>query len=104
MLHHHQTVVITVYRFWVTLAQNFLHVNHIWDRWLRESNKSNKINVWTIPMILDKYIITEVLIRWHEPIYVSHYCNTCMPKMLNISQVTPADIGESVHLVYTKPI
>lgn len=104
MLHHHQTEAITPYRFWVTLAQNFLHVDHIWDRCLRESDKSNKIDALTISAILDKYIVTEVLVRRHEPVYVSRYRETRTPNMPNISQATLADIGESVCPVYTKPI
>ena len=95
LLHHHHTLDIRPYKVWAALAQNFLHVNTLWEKCLAESDRSRAIDTRTISTILDKYLVTEVIVGRHEPVYLSQYPQHRTAASPSISQTTVEELGKS---------
>lgn len=97
LLHHNARLEIKPYKLWVVLAQNFLHVDALWVRCITKSDKSHALDQDSASNILDTYIITEAVVRRHEPVYVSEYRRVRTPEMPNTSQASLDDISKSIH-------
>ena len=96
LLHHDQTFKIKPYKVWAVLAQNFIHVDNLWEKCIAASDNSKRIDAKTLSTILDRYIVTEAVVKRHEPVYVSEYRRRRTAQMPNVSQATLKDISESM--------
>ena len=77
------------------LAQNFLHVNSLWKECLAASDRSQTLDAKTISNILNKYLVTEMVVKRHEPVYLSQYRQRRTADKPNISHATWQELGES---------
>lgn len=98
LLHNDADLAIKPYKVWATLAQNLLHVHDIWQQCLDAADHFRRLDAPTIASKLDRYIVTEVLIRRHEPVYISKYRLQRTEDMPNISLASLADIGTSISI------
>ena len=95
LLHHHHTLDIQPYKVWAALAQNFLHVNTLWEKCLAELDRLRTIDTRTISTILDKYLVMEVIVEHHEPVYLSQYHQHRMAVSPSISQTILEELSKS---------
>ena len=95
MLHHNPTLDIRPHATWITFAQNFLHVDSLWKECLAASDRSQTLDAKTISNILNKYLVTEMVVKRHEPVYLSQYRQRRTADKPNISHATWQELGES---------
>lgn len=93
LLQHGRDHAIRPRKFWVTLAQNFIHLNNLWRQCCDGADDARRIDIPTITSTLDRYIVTEALVGRHEPVYVSDYRRQRSAGMPNISVASAKDIG-----------
>ncbi|KAN0091611.1 hypothetical protein V8E55_005177 [Tylopilus felleus] len=98
LLHHDQTFKIKPYKVWAVLAQNFIHVDNLWEKCIAASDNSKRIDAKTLSTILDRYIVTEAVVKRHEPVYVSEYRRRRTAQMPNVSQATLKDINWATYM------
>lgn len=88
ILHHNSELKIKPYSLWVTFAQNFLYVDRIWKVLLKEAAMVHRMHANWTSTTFEKYVVTEALVRRHEPVYVSQYRACRTNDMPNLSQAT----------------
>ncbi|KAF9230949.1 hypothetical protein BU15DRAFT_82991 [Melanogaster broomeanus] len=96
ILHHDPQLPIKPYRRWVTLAQNYMYVTDLWNTIESRLQDSSTLpdSTWRCD-VFDRYIVTEVIVRRHEPVYVNEYRCRRTDQMLNISQASVDDTGSN---------
>ena len=99
ILYRDSELKIKPYTLWVTLAQNFVYVDRVWKALLEEVNAVQSIQEHWTSLAFDKYIVTETLVRRHEPVYVSQYRACRTNDMPNLSQAmaNPEAIGRCAY-------
>ena len=94
VLFYTEELKVESYKSWVVLTQNYMVTNSLFQMCLKENNGKGMIRKESLSAVLEQYIVTEVLMKWHEPVYISQYDQQCTTKMPNISQASLEDIDE----------
>ena len=94
VLYHEKELQIEPYNQWLVLAQNFLYLDLVWNHLKYDCTNEQNIGPGWCSTDFSRYIATEVFVRCHELVYESLYCQQCMNRMLNISQVSIKTLGE----------
>ncbi|KAF9235430.1 hypothetical protein BU15DRAFT_78016 [Melanogaster broomeanus] len=92
LLHHDDVVPIKSYRFWVVLAQNYEYVDARWRALEMElGDMVGMDSMWRSDQF-ERYLVTEAIVRRHEPVYVNKYRRHRNPEMLNVSQASIEEV------------
>ena len=94
VLHHEKELRIEPYNRWLVLTQNFLYLDLVWNRLEHDCTNEPTMGPKWRSANFDQFIATEVVVRRHEPVYVSVYRRQRTDKMPNISQVSVDALGE----------
>ena len=93
VLHYEKELEIAPHNRWVVLAQNLLYLDLVWNRFEQECKAAPEMEPTWRSIDFNHFTATEIIVRCHEPVYVSRHRRNRSPVAKNISQVTVEELG-----------
>ncbi|KAF8833521.1 hypothetical protein BDN67DRAFT_1017462 [Paxillus ammoniavirescens] len=91
ILYNNPALKIKPYKAWAALAQNLQYIEKIWGKIQEEASGVPAITLTWWCSTLERYALIEVMVKRHEPVYLSKYRHKCRAGDAHLNSMPVSD-------------